>query len=81
MTALSITAFLKEARRRRVFRVAALYIVAAWIALQAADLAFPGLSIPESAIRYVWMGAILGLPVALFFGWRYDIIGGRIIRT
>jgi len=81
MTALSIRAFLNEARRRRVFRVAALYIVAAWIALQAADLAFPGLSIPESAIRYVWMGVILGLPVALFFGWRYDIIGGQIIRT
>ena len=81
MAALRIAAFLKEARRRRVFRVAALYIVAAWIALQAAALAFPGLSIPESAIRYVWIGAILGLPVALFFGWRYDFIGGRVIRT
>jgi len=81
MTALSITAFLKEARRRRVFRLVALYFVGAWVALQAADLAFPGLGIPESAIQYVWIGAIMGVPVALFFGWRYDIIGGRIVRT
>ncbi len=81
MATFSLTEFLKEARRRRVFRVAALYIVGAWVALQAADLAFPGLGIPEFAIRYIWMGAILGVPVALFFGWRYDIIGGRIVRT
>ena len=81
MATFSLKAFLREARRRRVFRVTAIYIVGAWVALQAADLAFPGLRIPESAIQYVWFGAILGLPIALFFGWRYDIIGGRIVRT
>ena len=81
MATFSVSAFFEEALRRRVFRVAAVYIVAAWVALQAADLAFPGLGIPESAIRYVWLGAILGVPVVLFFGWRYDIIGGRILRT
>ncbi len=81
MATFSLTDFLKEARRRRVFRLVALYIVGAFVALQVADLAFPGLGIAESAIRYVWMGAILGLPIALFFSWRYDIIGGRIVRT
>ena len=74
MATFTITALLLEARRRRVFRVAALYVVGAWITLQAADLAFPGLGIPESAILYVWMGAILGLPVALFFGWVHSQI-------
>ena len=64
MATFSLINFLNEARRRRVFRVAALYIVAAWITLQAADLAFPGLGIPESAIRYVWLAAIVGLPIA-----------------
>jgi TolB-like protein len=81
MATFSFKDFLKEARRRRVFRVTAIYIVGAWVALQAADLAFPGLGIDESAILYVWIGAILGLPIALFFGWRYDITGGRIVRT
>lgn len=81
MATFSIREFLKEARRRRVFRVAALYIVGAWVVLQAADLAFPGLNIPESAIRYVWIGAIVGFPIALGFSWRYDVVGGRIVRT
>jgi TolB-like protein/Flp pilus assembly protein TadD len=81
MATFSLKDFLIEARRRRVFRVTALYIVGAFVALQVADLAFPGLGIKESAILYVWIGAILGLPIALFFGWRYDIIGGRIVRT
>ncbi len=81
MATFSLKAFLREARRRRVFRVTAIYIVGAWVALQVADLAFPGLGIKESAILYVWIGAILGLPIVLFFGWRYDIIGGRIVRT
>ena len=81
MATFSLTDIFKEARRRRVFRLLALYIVGAWVALQVADLAFPGLGIEESAIRYVWIGAILCLPIALFFGWRYDFIGGRIVRT
>lgn len=81
MATFGITRIFKEARRRRVFRVAALYIFGAWAALQIADLAFPGLDIAEAAIRYVWIGAILGLPLAVVLGWRYDIVGGRIVRT
>lgn len=81
MAAFSIKAFIREARRRREFRVMGLYIVGTWVVLQIADLAFPALGIDESAIRYVWIGAILGLPVALFFGWRYDIVDGQIIRS
>ena len=73
--------FLKELRRRRVFRTAAVYIVAAWVVLQVADLAFPGLGIPESAIRYVWLGAFLGFPLALIFSWIYEITPGGIVHT
>ncbi len=73
--------FVKDLKRRRVFRVAALYIVGAWVALQVADTAFPGIGIPEAAIRYVWMGAICGLPIALILGWRFDIAAGGIVRT
>lgn len=72
---------IRELRRRGVFRVVALYIVAAWVVLQVADLAFAGLGIPEIAIRYVWIATILGIPIALVFGWRYDITSEGIIRT
>jgi TolB-like protein/Tfp pilus assembly protein PilF len=73
--------FFKELRRRRVFRAGALYIIGAWVVLQVADLAFPGLGIPENAIRFVWAGAIALLPAALLLGWRFDIAKGRLVRT
>ena len=81
MATFSISEIFKEARRRRVFRFAALYFVAAWVFLQAADLAFPAFGIPESAISYVWLGALLAFPIAIIFGWRYDIVGSRVVRT
>ena len=76
-----LTRILQEARRRRVFGVLALYIVGAWVILQAADLAFPGWHVPESAIRFVWTGAILLLPLAIVFGWYYDITAQGVQRT
>jgi TolB-like protein len=81
MTRPSPAGIFQEARRRRVFHIAAIYIVGAFVALQVADLAFPGLSIPDAAIQYVWIGAALGFPFALFFGWRFDLVDGRILRT
>lgn len=73
--------FLAECRRRRVFRLAGMYVVGCWAVLQVADLAFESWDIPSLAIRYVWIAAIIGMPVALYFGWRFDIVGGRIVRT
>jgi TolB-like protein/tetratricopeptide (TPR) repeat protein len=81
MTRPSPAEIFQEARRRRVFHIVAMYIVGAFIALQVADLAFPGLSIPETAIQYIWIGVIIGFPFALFFGWRFDLVDGRILRT
>ena len=71
----------KEFRRRRVFRVAGIYIVAAWVAVQAFSEVFPALEIPAEAIRFVWVGAILGFPLALMFGWFYDLTPKGIVRT
>lgn len=73
--------FLREARRRRVFRAAGVYIIAAWGLLQVLDLAFDSWEYPPEALQYVWIGAVLCFPLALVFGWRYDITGGGIVRT
>lgn len=71
----------RELRRRRVFRTAALYVVAAWVLLQVADLAFPALDIADEAIRFVWAGVILGFPIAVIFGWRYQVTSHGIEKT
>jgi len=72
---------LGELRRRHVFRMTAIYIVGAWVAVQVASEAFPAFNIPESAIAYVWLSALIGLPVAVLFSWKFDITTSGIRRT
>lgn len=70
-----------EARRRRVFRTAGLYIVGAWVLLQVADLALNALEWPGGLLRYFWLAAFAGFPVALIFGWHYELSPLGIRRT
>lgn len=70
-----------ELRRRRVFRTLALYIVGAWGLMQVADVLLPALGLPEDSIRYLLFASIAGFPVALVFGWFFDITANGIHRT
>jgi TolB-like protein/Tfp pilus assembly protein PilF len=58
-----------------------IYIVAAWVAVQVASEVFPAFNIPEGAIRYVWVAALIGFPVAVLFSWKYDLTASGIRRT
>ena len=81
MTEFNLLMLLKEARRRRVFRVAGVYVVGAFVVLQAADLALPALGLASAAIRFIWIGALLGFPIAVILGWLYDINDGQVVRV
>ena len=73
--------FVREMRRRRVFRTAVIYIIGAWVLLQVIALAFQSFGIPDTALQYIWLAAIAGFSLALIFGWRYDITPKGIVRT
>ena len=81
MTASPGYRFLQELRRRRVLRTAGLYVVGAWLALQAANIVFPAWGIPDAALRYLIVAVLLGFPVALVFGWIFEITPEGIRRT
>lgn len=49
--------------------------------MQVADVVFPALGISDQALRFVLFGAIFGFPVALVFGWFYDLGAQGIRRT
>lgn len=72
---------LRELRRRRVFRMTAIYIVASWVVVQVASETFPAFNIPEAAIRYVWIAVLIGFPIAVLFSWKYDVTTSGILRT
>lgn len=71
----------QELRRRRVFRVAGMYIIGAWLVIQVADILFPAWGLPETALRFLFIGAAAGFPIALVFGWLFDITPQGIVRT
>jgi TolB-like protein/tetratricopeptide (TPR) repeat protein len=76
-----IRAWLSELRRRGVFHVTGLYAVGAWAVVQVVDAISGPFPLPEAALRLIWFAALLGFPVALVFGWRYDVTKHGIVRT
>jgi TolB-like protein len=46
-----------------------------------ADVVFPAWGIPDAAVRYLLWAGLLGFPVALTFGWVFDITWTGIRRT
>jgi TolB-like protein/Flp pilus assembly protein TadD len=76
-----VTGFFRELRRRKVIRMAGFYIVGAWLIMQAADVFFPGWGLPDAAINVLLIAAVVGFPLALVFGWFYDVTTHGIVRT
>ena len=64
---------LGELKRRNVTRVALLYIVAAWLVLQVADVSISLLSLPDWVGKVVFLLLALGFPFALIFSWAYEL--------
>jgi len=70
-----------ELRRRKVFRVAGVYAVAAWLAIQVADAVFEPLGLPAWTFRLVIVLALLGFPLACALAWAFDVTPRGIERT
>ena len=77
----TILQFVLELRRRHVFRVAGIYVVSAWVILQVADLAFDSFGLPATGMRFVWLALAACFPLAIVWGWRFDITSSGIVRT
>lgn len=76
-----IRGLVSDLRRRRVFRAGAMYVVAAWIALQVAAIVFSALYFPDWALTVLVVVAAAGLPVTLAAAWAFDVTPEGIRRT
>ena len=70
-----------ELRRRKVFRVAVVYAVAAWLLIQVADAVFEPLGLPAWTLKLVIVLALLGFPLACALAWAFDVTPRGIERT
>jgi len=79
----AILKFWQELRRRKVVRVAMVYMVTGWLIIQIAESTFEGFGIPDWAFRFVTLMVILGLPVALILAWALELTpdGIKVTRS
>jgi len=73
--------FFAELKRRKVFRVAAVYGAVAFVVLQVADILVPALHLPESFTTGIALLSILGFPIAVGLAWAFDSTPQGIRRT
>src|SRR5210317_1319138 len=65
--------FFNELKRRNVFKVAAAYIIVAWLLLQVSDTLVPALHLPEWFHSGVAFVLIIGFPIAMIFAWAFEM--------
>jgi adenylate cyclase len=65
--------FVRELKRRNVFRVGVAYLIIGWLLLQVSDTLVPALHLPEWFQSGVALLLILGFPLALFFAWAFEL--------
>jgi TolB-like protein/Tfp pilus assembly protein PilF len=62
-----------ELKRRKVVKVGAVYLVAAWLAVQAASIGFPAFDAPPWALRVFLLVLLLGFPIVVVLTWVLDV--------
>jgi len=76
-----MSGFFEEVKRRKVYRVAAAYIIAAGGIIQLASAAFPAWELPNWALRLVIVLLLVGFPIALILAWAFDVTPQGIRAT
>lgn len=68
-----MASFWGELQRRNVVRVAIGYVIVGWLVLQIADVLGSLLALPQWVGKLVILLLLIGLPLALFFAWAYEV--------
>src|SRR6187455_1929501 len=76
-----MSGFFEELQRRKVYRVAAAYIIAAGFIIQIGSAVFPAWELPNWTLRLVIVLFLIGFPIALILAWAYDVTPQGIQAT
>src|SRR5213596_1120468 len=78
---LFMSGFFEELQRRRVYRVAAAYIIAAGFIIQMGSAILPAWELPNWTFRLVVVLLLIGFPIALILAWAFDVTPEGIRAT
>jgi len=71
---------LEEIKRRNVFKVAFVYVVAGWVTMQIVDVMFPALHLPDWMTSAIAAMLLIGFPFAMIFAWAFEMTPEGIKR-
>jgi zinc protease len=72
-TTITIMSLFSELRRRNVFKVLAVYLIAGWLIVKLLHHLHPLFGLPHWIEKLVGLILLIGLPVALYFAYIYEI--------
>lgn len=70
----------EELKRRKVIRVGLAYLVAAWLIAQVAEMVAESFGAPTWFMQMLLVLLALGLPLALFLSWAFDLTPEGLVR-
>ncbi|MEN8145587.1 MAG: hypothetical protein ABFS14_11615 [Gemmatimonadota bacterium] len=65
--------FVDELKRRNVFRVGLVYLVASWLLIQIADTVFPRIDLPDWSVTLIIALLAVGFIPALLLAWAFEL--------
>nr|MDJ0751698.1 winged helix-turn-helix domain-containing protein [Woeseiaceae bacterium] len=71
--------FLENLKQRGVLETAFAYLLVGWLLIQASDIVFERLLLPDWTVTFVTVLVIAGLPVALVLSWYLEFRDGRAV--
>ena len=76
-----MSSFFSEMKRRNVVRVGIAYAVGGGLMIEVTDTIAPRLGMPDWVPTFFIIVVLIGLPIALFFSWTYELTPQGIKRT
>ena len=77
----AFVSFLRELRRRRVYRAAAGYAAAAFVILEGSDIVVSALRAPDWTLTVLVALVLAGFPVTLMLSWVFQVTRSGVERT
>ena len=71
---------LGELKRRKMFQVAVVYLVVAWLTMQIVDVIHTPLHLPEWFPTVVIVFLAIGFPIAIIISWAFNVTPGGLVR-
>lgn len=72
---------LQELKRRHVYRVTVVYVIASWLLLQVADTLFPAFGIRDDGMRILALTLFFSFPLVLMLTWAFELTPQGIRKT